>query len=166
MGPGPVRAAWGGQPDGVAGGGPEVREGLGSGCLNSRIVIIIFETENLFFPARGGYSAIHYGIRRWGERGLRFPPSPLRPSPCRGCCVGLKSGCGPFWAAGWVRPALAGFQFVPARRRAAPAAGAGALARRCKLDYTRFSPRPHPAGARPPPPCAPGTGFRRRSRPC
>ena len=69
MGPGPVRGAWGDQPDGVAGGGREVREGLGSGCLNSRIVIIIFETENLFFPARGGYSAIHYGIRRRGGAG-------------------------------------------------------------------------------------------------
>ena len=112
-GPGAVRGAGGGPGDGVAGksGGP------GSGGLNSRIVTIIFETENLFFSAREGYSAIHYGIRRRGERGLRFPPSPLRPSPCRGCCVGLKSVCGPFWAAGWVRPALAGFQFVPAQRR-------------------------------------------------
>ena len=81
---------WGGQPDGVAGGGREVREGLGSGGLNSRIVIIKNETENLFFSARETIRLFTCGIRSWGERGLRFLPMPPLPSPCRGRCVDLK----------------------------------------------------------------------------
>ena len=37
------------------------QEAWKSGGLNSRIVTIIFETENLFFSARGGYSTIFAG---------------------------------------------------------------------------------------------------------
>ena len=94
-------------------------EGRGSGRpgnqgVNSRIVIIIFETENLFFPARGGYSAIQLGNWGWPEggsessdckpgaapgqpaRGLRLSrrvcPAGCRRSPplCRGCSPPLR----------------------------------------------------------------------------
>ena len=77
------RAAWGGPWDGVAGGGREVREGPGSGGLNSRIVTIIFETENLFFSARGGYSTIFC----WGIRGA--------PAPVHGWGQWSAGGLGP-----------------------------------------------------------------------
>ena len=73
---GPVRS-WGGGRSGRPGearGTGSDGEGRGSGRpenqgVNSRIVIIIFETENLFFPARGGYSAIQLGNGGWPEGG-------------------------------------------------------------------------------------------------
>ena len=51
--------------------------------MNSRIVTIIFETENLFFPARETIRLFTDGIRSWGERGLRFLPmsAPAVPVP-------------------------------------------------------------------------------------
>ena len=113
------------------------QEAWKSRCLNSRIVTIIFETENLFFSAREGYSAIHYGIRRRGERGLRFLPMPPLPSPCRGHCIRLKRrvravlgparvpGCPGGWrrASGeWLQTGLYPFQPAAASGRGTAAA--------------------------------------------
>ena len=84
----------GGQEIGDVPGGPGGSGGREIWGVNSRIVTIIFETENLFFSAREGYSAILLrdsylgGAASFGFR--TFPP-------CRGRCAGLKSGCGPFW---------------------------------------------------------------------
>ena len=76
--------------------------------MNSRIVIIIFETENLFFPARGGYSAIQLG----NGGGLRVVPSlrivirgPPRVNPPRG--FGSAEG----YVRRAVGVALSGFRF-------------------------------------------------------
>ena len=143
-----------------------VREGLGSGGLNSRIVTIIFETENLFFPARGGYSAIFAG-----ESGA---PPPL----CRAGGSGLRVVCG--WSgAGPDAPDSRILGHAPPSVN--PARGCGsaeAYVRRAvdvALSGFRFPVRPvlalSPAvqgllaASRLPPPCAPGTGFRRRPRP-
>ena len=113
---GPGGQEIGGGPGGAGGSGRVGSGRVGSGRVNSRLVIIIFETENLFSLARGGYSANHLrNSSLKGGGGLRFQSIPPLPSRCRGRRGGLKSPCEPVWVAG------------------------------CKLDYTRLSPRPHPA---------------------
>ena len=73
----------GGQEIGGVPGGPGGSGGREIWGVNSRIVTIIFETENLFFPARETIRLFTDGIRSWGERGLRFLPmsAPAVPVP-------------------------------------------------------------------------------------
>ena len=80
-------------------GGPGGSGGREIGGVNSRIVTIIFETENLFFPARGGHSANH----------LRNPgaPPPLCVAGGRWSEDGSESSdCKPGAALGQPAPGL------------------------------------------------------------
>ena len=134
------------------------QEAWKSRCLNSRIVTIIFETENLLFRAREAIRLFLLGnpgrpracawLGQCSEGGLRvvwgllgFSDSrsrPARSQPARGC--GSAEG----YVRRAVAVALSGFRFPVRPVLALSPAVQGLL-----------------AASR----CAPGTGFRRRPRP-